>query len=314
MTRRPALSVVIVNWNVRELLRECLRSVRDETRLADGSDVIVVDNASSDGSVEMVRTEFPWVHLIVNDVNEGFAKANNRAFSICRGRYVLLLNPDTVVVDQALDRLVDWMEAHPRAAVAGCRLLNTDGSLQRWTGGSFPNLWNVASHYLFLDRLLPSSLRPRPMYRVSDDASDERVDWVSGACLVVRRDALLGRLFDESYFMYAEDMELCERLASYGWEIWYTPSTTVVHHHGRSMSQQSGLVALSPVRAPRTFFARRRSRTTVLLYDLVSTTGFLLRWLALGAMSSVQSRRRYRARAEANRQLMARAVQVMRGR
>src|SRR5215813_8471642 len=109
------LSVVIVNWNVRDLLRQCLRSILEETRRDRGYEVIVIDNASCDGSMEMVREEFPWARLVLNQNNEGFAKANNRALPLCRGRYVLLLNPDTVVVHRALDRLVKWMDSHERA-------------------------------------------------------------------------------------------------------------------------------------------------------------------------------------------------------
>src|SRR5262249_30170739 len=141
----------------------------------------------------------------------------------------------------------DWMDQHPRAGIAGCRLLNTDGTLQRWTGGAFPNLANVASHHLFLDRVLPAPVRPRPIYRIRDDNRDERVDWVSGACLIARHEALENKIFDETYFMYAEDMELCERVARNGWEIWYTPCATIVHHSGQSIRQQSGGVSLSPV-------------------------------------------------------------------
>ena len=312
MRKSPILSVVIVNWNVCDLLRESLLSVRKESTLED-LEVVVVDNNSTDGSVEMVRAEFPWVRLVVHERNLGFAGGNNAALPLCRGRYVLLLNPDTVVVNRALDRLIAWMDRHPRAAIAGCRLLNTDGSLQRWTGGAFPNLANVLTHNLFLDSLLPARLRPTPLYRVGDGAADEQVQWVSGACLVVRREALDGRLFDESYFMYAEDLELCERVAARGWEVWYTPSASVVHHHGRSLKQQSGQIALSPVRGPRTFFARKRGPASVFMYDVISTSGFFLRWLGLSAMSVVRPPESYRARAGANRQLMIRAVQVMRG-
>src|SRR5262245_3655982 len=109
----PDVSIVIVSWNVRELLRDCLRSIREETAPDCRYELIVVDNASSDQSVDMIRAEFPWARLISSGENLGFAKANNRALPLCRGRYLLLLNPDTVVVDHALDRLVDWMEAHP---------------------------------------------------------------------------------------------------------------------------------------------------------------------------------------------------------
>jgi len=313
VTESPVLSIIIVNWNVRDLLRECLLSIRKESTV-EQVEVIAVDNNSTDGSVAMVRAEFPWVRLVVHERNLGFARGNNSAVHLCRGRYLLLLNPDTVVVDRAVDRLIDWMDHHPRAAIAGCRLLNTDGSLQRWTGGAFPSLANVLTHNLFLDAVLAAPLRPRPLYRVGDGDADEQVEWVSGACLIVRRGALREKLFDESYFKYAEDMELCERLASRGWEVWYTPSASIVHHHGRSVKQQSGQIALSPVRGPRTFFARNRGPVRVFLYDLMTASGFFLRWLGLSAISIVRPPESYRTRAGANRQLMIRAVQIMRGR
>lgn len=307
------LSILIVNWNVRDLLAECLRSIERETALAD-AEVLVVDNASTDGSVDMLRREFPWVHLLCSSTNLGFAMGNNAGWGFCQGRYRVLLNPDTVVTDRALDRLVDWLEAHPRAAVAGCRLLNSDGSLQRWTGGALPNLANVASHALFLDRLLPSCLRPRPLFLLRDVGRDQRVDWVSGACLAVRTDAITGPLFSEDYFMYAEDVDLCERVAAAGGEVWYTPCATVVHHHGRSMRQQSGPIALSAVRGPRSYFGKTRGRLSVFAYDVLTATGFALRWFALGVGSWLADGPQRRERAAANRRLMTRTLQVMRSR
>jgi len=208
------VSIVIVNWKVRELLRACLRSVIDHGGLttagAAGGEgeqqVIVVDNASGDGSVEMVRAEFPQVELLANADNVGFGRANNQALPHCRGRHLLLLNPDTVVHPGAIAALVAHLDAHPDVGVTGCRLLNADGTLQRWTGGAYPRLLNLANHYFFLDRLLPAAWRPMPLYLDRDVACDIDVDWVSGACMLLRGSALQGRLFDEGYFMYGEDM------------------------------------------------------------------------------------------------------------
>lgn len=313
MSTPVRLSILIVNWNVRDLLAECLRSVQGETTLAD-AEVVVVDNASTDGSVELLRTEFPWVRLVCSSRNLGFAGGNNSGWRFCQGRFRVLLNPDTVVTDRALDRLVDWLEAHPRAAVAGCRLLNSDGTLQRWTGGARPSLPNVATHALFLDRLLPACLRPRPLFLLRDVATDQRVDWVSGACLVLRTEAITGPLFNDDYFMYAEDVDLCERLSAAGWEVWYTPCATVVHHHGRSIRQQSGAVGLSPIRGPRSYFAKTHGRLSVFAYDVLTATGYALRWLAHGLGSCVAGGPRRRERAIANRRLMTRTLQVMRSR
>jgi GT2 family glycosyltransferase len=307
------LSIVIVSWNVKDLLRDCLRSVGDQTRLGDDTQVIVVDNASSDGSADMVRAEFPWVRLVENAENEGFARANNRAARLTDSRYLLLLNPDTVVIGRAIDRLCDWMERHPSAAVAGCRLLNSDGTLQRWTGGALPNLLNLAGHHWFLDRLLPAPLRARPMFRLRDTAEDERVGWVSGACLIARREALAGAVFDESYFMYAEDVVLCERVAAAGWEVWYTPGATVIHHHGRSIGQQSGAVALAPIAGPRRYFSGSHGALGTLAFDLITASGFLLRWASFGTLSLVSWRDSDRLRARANRRSFGLALQVMRG-
>src|SRR5262249_36157115 len=138
------LSVIVVNWKVRNLLRECLQSLRRQMRLpSEAWEVIVVDNDSRDGSVEMVRAEFPEAKLIANRENVGFGRANDHAFPFCRGRYVLLLNPDTVVLDHAADRMLEIMEARPEIGALGCRLLNSDGTFQRWTGGNLPRLLNV---------------------------------------------------------------------------------------------------------------------------------------------------------------------------
>jgi N-acetylglucosaminyl-diphospho-decaprenol L-rhamnosyltransferase len=145
------LSVVIVNWNVRDLLRRCLVSVREQMRLPrDRYEIIVVDNASADGSVEMLRSEFPDVTLIASATNLGFGAGCNLGYARASGARILLLNPDTEVVDHAIDGLMEVMRDHPRAAVVAPRLLNTDRSFQRASGGALPTLLNVAWKYLFL--------------------------------------------------------------------------------------------------------------------------------------------------------------------
>jgi hypothetical protein len=305
------VSIIIVNWQVRDLLRACLQSLREQAGLpVERFETLVVDNASNDGSAAMVAAEFPEVRLIANAVNVGFGKANNQVLPLCSGRHVLLLNPDTLVLDGAVGRLVALMDAQPRVAVMGCRLLNGDGSLQRWTGGAYPRLLNLVNHYFFVDRLLPSSWRPMPLYLDRDVADDLAVDWVSGACMMLRASALQGHLFNPDYFMYGEDMELCHRLKQAGGQVIYTPRASIVHFQGESMKQQQGEVLLSSLKGPRQFYRQMRGGRGLWLYDLVTVAGFALRWALFGLGSWL--RPGLASKAASSRDLMQRAWRVMR--
>jgi GT2 family glycosyltransferase len=309
------VSIIVVNWNVRDLLRECLRSTLEEGGVApERLELIVVDNDSRDGSVEMVRAEFPRLPLIANTDNVGFGRANNQALPLCHGRYVLLLNPDTRVLPGALAALVEHMDETPDAAVMGCRLLNADGSLQRWTGGAYPRLLNVVNHYFFVDRVLPPRWRPMPLYLDRDVAHDIDVDWVSGAVMILRADSLDGRLFNPHYFMYGEDMELCHRLKQAGGRVVYTPCASIVHYQGESMKQQEASVMLSSLKGPRQFYRHVRGDRGVLPYDLVTVAGFGLRaaLYGLGALLRGGDARLAR-KARSSRDLMRRAWKIMRG-
>ncbi|MEY2892719.1 MAG: hypothetical protein RJA98_2627, partial [Pseudomonadota bacterium] len=281
--------VVIVNWKVRELLREALRSLYAQGGIApERLQVVVIDNNSGDGSVEMVREAFPQATLIANADNPGFGRANNQALPLLDARYLVLLNPDTVVPAQAMAKLVAHMDAQPDVGIMGCRLLNADGSMQRWTGGAFPRLANVASHYLFLDRLLPRRLRPAPLYLTHDSTDDVDVDWVSGACMILRPSMLDGKLFSPAFFMYGEDMELCHRVRLAGHRVVYTPVASIVHLQGQSMKQQSGAVLLTSLKGPRQFYLHMRGAKALFLFDLITVAGFALRWLLYGLASIVR--------------------------
>jgi GT2 family glycosyltransferase len=307
------VSIIVVNWNVRDLLRECLRSTLEDGGIPpERLELVVVDNDSRDGSVEMVRAEFPQLPLVANRDNVGFGRANNQALPLCHGRHVLLLNPDTRVLPGALAALVRHMDETPDAAAMGCRLLNADGSLQRWTGGAFPRLLNVVTHYFFVDRLLPPGWRPMPLYLDRDVAHDIDVDWVSGAAMILRADRLDGRLFDPHYFMYGEDMELCHRLKAAGGRIVYTPVASIVHYQGESMKQQDADVMLSSLKGPRQFYRQMRGRRGVLAYDLVTVAGFALRALLYGASALLRGGdARLAAKARSSRDLMGRAWRIL---
>jgi len=305
------VSVVIVNWKVRDLLRDCLKSLLSASGLPPGAmQVIVVDNHSEDGSVEMVAREFPQVIMIDNAENVGFGRANNMALPRCSARYVLLLNPDTVVLQQAVQRLVASMDAAPDVAAMGCRLLNGDGSLQRWTGGAFPRLLNVVSHYLFLDRVLPPGLRPLPLYLERDVQTDMDIDWVSGACMMLRREMLDGKLFDPAFFMYGEDMELCHRLKLAGHRIVYSPLASIIHYQGASMKQQQGDTLLSSLKGPRQFYRQMRGERALWWFDLATVVGFALRCVMYTIASWLRPSRGFAAKAASSKDLMARAWRI----
>ncbi len=223
------LSVVIVTWNTRAHLQRCLESLAASTP-AITYEVIVVDNASTDGTPDVVRSYPHRIHLIANAENRGFASANNQAFEQATGRYVLLLNPDTVVHKGALDALVRFMDAHPDAAAAGPALRNEDGTPQ-YTGVRFPNTLNIFIETMFLDRLFPRSRifgRHKELY--ADASVPRRVDYVQGACMIVRSSAIqtIGGL-DERFFLYFEEVDWCKRMAHAGYSVYVCPAATVTH-------------------------------------------------------------------------------------
>jgi N-acetylglucosaminyl-diphospho-decaprenol L-rhamnosyltransferase len=307
-------SIIIVNWKVCALLRACLESVYADSGLArDEIEVIVVDNASGDGSVAMVAAQFPQVTMIANTDNVGFGRANNQALPQCSGRYILLLNPDTVVLDDALSKLVAHMDGHPDVDVMGCRLINADGSLQRWTGGSSPRLLNLVNHYFFIDRLLPQKWRAAPFYLDHDAQVDVDVDWVSGACMILRHARLAGSLFDPAYFMYGEDMELCWRLKRNGGRIVYTPVSTIIHYQGASMKQQQGDVLLASLKGQRQFYSRLHNGARLWLFDAITVAGFGLRWMLYKAMGLVRPGAAYAGKSASSFDLMQRALRIMKG-
>ncbi len=231
----PDLSVLIVNWNVRDLLRDCLRSI-DAGRGGLALEVIVVDNASADGSAGMVAAEFPWVMLIPCAENVGFARGNNIALARARGRALLLLNPDTVIVGDALPALLATLATQPDVGVVGPQLLNADGSVQS-SRRRFPTLLTGYFESTWLQGLAPGLLRRYYALDLPDDAPAD-VDWLMGACLLLPRAVYddIGSL-DEGYFMYSEELDYCRRVKATGRRVVYYPAAQVIHHAGQSSDQ-----------------------------------------------------------------------------
>ena len=227
----PELSVIVVNWNTRGLLAECLRSVirhRGDLDL----ELIVVDNASTDGSAAMVRGEFPEAQLIVNSDNIGFARANNQGVAAGRGRFALLLNSDAQLTVGALSALVHLANSRPQAGLVGAQLVNADGSFQA-SHTPFPTLWREFLILSGLGRVLYGSWYPSK--GPDESRGPQPVDYVEGACMLVRRNAYqaVGGL-DEDSFIYAEEVDLCYTLRANGWQVWYQPMARVIHLGGGS--------------------------------------------------------------------------------
>ena len=231
------LSIVIVSWNVRDLLRQSLRSIYRET-VRSNIEVFVVDNSSHDGSAAMVSVEFPQVRLISNTRNEGFAKANNQAIRQASGRYVLLLNPDTEILDNALDRCVSWMDANGKVGVMGCRLLNPDRTPQP-SVRRFPSIVAMSLTLLKLHRIFPKAATLQKYLATDFDYNHTaEVDQVMGAFFMIRGSALnqIG-LLDEGYFVWFEEVDYCARAKNNGWLTMYYSDAMIIHHYGQSFRQ-----------------------------------------------------------------------------
>jgi GT2 family glycosyltransferase len=228
------VSIIIVAWNVKDLLRDCLKSVFEQTHGIE-FEVIYVDNASQDGSVEMAAKEFPSVKIMQNSENRGFIKANNQAIEVAKGRYVLLLNSDTVVLDNAIAKTVKFADAHPDAAVVGCKILNPDKTLQR-TCFMYPSALNMLLAATYLYKIFPKSRffgRERMSWWDYDEVRE--VETVCGCYSLVRAKAIeqIG-LMDERYFVYGDDPDWCYRFKKAGWKIMFTPEPRIIHYGGQT--------------------------------------------------------------------------------
>ncbi|MCX7816198.1 MAG: glycosyltransferase family 2 protein [Syntrophales bacterium] len=224
------VSVIIVNYNTRDLLRDCLESVVNTVKTVT-YEVIVVDNASVDGSVAMVKEEYPWVKLITNEKNRGFAAANNQAFAIMEGRYALLLNTDAVLTEGAVHELYSFMEKTPETGMCCGQLLNADGSKQS-SIAVFPTIVTLLFNMSVLEFLFPSRF-PGKRY---EHLSPLEIESGVGACLMIRKEALdhVG-WFDERYFFFFEETDLARKMHMMGWKVFFVPTARIYHYQGKSI-------------------------------------------------------------------------------
>jgi GT2 family glycosyltransferase len=277
------VSIIIVNWNSWEDLRRCLLSIR-ETLKRSSYEVIVIDNASGLDLQREFLSEFSGLPLrwVRNESNVGFAKACNQGMRLAKGEWYLLLNPDTVVLNGAIDSCVSYMRGHAEAGILGCRLLNEDGSTQLWTAGKFPSVRSAFNHFMFLSRLFPASHFFQGIYLSKEIPGVRDVDWVCGAFLLVRPDTFreAGGM-REDYFMYAEDMEWCYRIKRSGRRVIYFPEARIIHRSGGSMIRLKRARYWKGLHSASVFYRTHGgNHVTGALFDAITSLGYLLRTAA----------------------------------
>lgn len=230
------VSIIILSWNTRQMLGQCIESIYKSINNIT-YEIIVVDNASSDGSTEFIEKKFPQVRLIKNKENLGFAKANNIGIRVSICRYVSLINSDVIVQDGCIEKLVEFMDKNPSAGLAGPRILNPNGSLQV-SCRHFPSLWNNLCQVLGFNKLFPKSVFfSEPFMKYWSHDETRKIDALSGCFWMVRREALdeVG-LLDEDFFFYGEDIDWCRRFHNAGWNVVFYPGAEAIHYHGASSS------------------------------------------------------------------------------
>lgn len=259
------LSIIIVNWNTRQILAECLRSIQATVKNITFEE-IVIDNGSTDGSQAMLHEQFPNVHLLQNSENVGFARANNQGMAASHGRFTLLLNSDALLHANAAQAMFELAVANPRAGIVGACLLNVDGTFQA-SHTAFPDLWQEFLMLSGIGRTLYG--RRHPSHGPEEDQGPQIVDYIEGACMLVRREAFesVGGL-DEGYFMYAEEVDWCYTMRQNGWQVWYHPSAKVTHLGGGSSKNRQAQREADLYRGRLRFFRKYYGDRTAALLKL----------------------------------------------
>lgn len=272
----PDLSIVIVSWNTSDELRKCLRSVCEADTVA--SEVIVVDNASSDDSVRMLRDDFPWVRRIENSYNLGFAKGSNQGIKISRGRYVMLLNPDSEVRPGAFSAIVQFGDENPEVGIFGAKVLNSDGTVQ-YSCRRFPTFVTGLFRNTILGKFFPQNPYIMDYLLAGWDHNETRdVDWVSGCAMILRRELLddIGP-FDERFFMYVEDVDIAYRAKEKGWRVAYFPGAVIVHARAKSSDKARDRMIVEFHKSMYRFFRKHYARKSSIVLWIIVPLGLIAR-------------------------------------
>lgn len=287
------LSIIIVNWNSREYLRQCIASILAETHGIE-YEIVVIDNASFDGSGEMLRECYPQVRFIQGEKNLGFAKANNAAFHQSKGRHVLFLNPDTVLVGPAVNTMLDYLRRLPNAGAVGCKLLNADKTVQTSCIQPFPTILNQILDSEVLRAIWPTSSLWGNAPLFGGRNGPEEVDAISGACVTLKR-SVFERVgfFSEDYFMYTEDIDLSHKIHGQGYRNYYVPDATIVHYGGGSTEKVLSNYAVNMMQESIwRYFRKTRGSLYASYYRIAIFSAALCRMIALTAIFPVAYARR----------------------
>jgi len=278
------LTIIIVTWNIRDVLRDCLESLfREDLGLS--FEVILVENGSIDGTVEMLEHDYAQIILVRNAENRGFPKANNQGIELARGDYVLLLNSDTIITDPGIfRRWTAFMDENPDVGLSGCRLVFGDGTHQVGDAGYRPSLATVTAHNFFLNRLFPNFFKGLLVSYLKSPGRIE-VDWICGADLMVRRDIIpeTGPL-DEDIFIYAEDVEWGCRIRSHGYKGYYLPDLELIHLQGATTNQYPDQFSGMDLKNMRQIYKAINPRQPLFLFDLIMSIGFFMRTVLYAVM------------------------------
>jgi len=308
------VSIIIISWNTREYLRQCLNSLLTATDVA--QEILVVDNASTDGSQQMVRDDFSAVRLLENQSNYGFARAVNQATAYSRGRHVLLLNPDTLVTPTSIKLMAGYLDGHPQVGAVGCRQVDEQGRLQ-WSCGKYPVLHTEFFELALLSKYFPKS-RIFGKYLMSywDHRESREVDWLTGACLMVRKNvAAECQGLDESFFMYGEDVDFCYRIRRRGYGVVYYADACIVHFQGKSSRRVYADMYAQRYRGRLQFFKKHYGRLALHVLRFMIIASFSLRLalrfltISLGPYAQRQERRQRR---DADRAIITMALRFPR--
>jgi len=301
----PELSIIIVNWNTRELLKECIQSIYKETK-GFSFEIFVVDNASADGSAAMIEREFPDVMLIRNEENLGFGRANNQAVKRSRGEFVLFLNPDTRIQQNAIGALVTFMKENPRVGVTGPKTIHPDGTIQV-TWAKFPCLSTVFTNNVPLNtavsifgifgKLLKNNVRYTDSgLSVTDIRHPMKVDYLLGEFLLTRKSILdsVGG-FPEDIFMYEEETDLCYRIHKQGWEIWFVPDAEIIHHEKKSIKQLPNYIEKEVdwfIAGRSRFYRKYYGKVKLVFFHIFNFVNSLCKLVMYGLMDFVSLKKR----------------------
>jgi hypothetical protein len=279
MTIAMRLSIIIVNYNVKDLLKKCLQSIEQTVKPIE-YEVIVIDNCSVDGSVALIKADFPQVKIIENHENRGFAAANNQGINCSHGDYILLLNPDTIVLSNSVERMLEFIENHQQAGIVGCKILNPDGSLQS-SCRNFPSLALIFFESMGLHRFFSLSKYFVKSYLRNWAHNEIRmVDSVKGACMMVRRTAIeeVG-LLDENYFLYDEEVDWCKRMQEKAWDTFFIPDAQIIHYGEQSTKQEALKNMIQSYRARQQYFQKFYGKITAFTSKTIFGFGVFLRFI-----------------------------------